>query len=85
MLTKRRRFLVSGFPILILFIILIAATGTFYLNRAGYLFNDTYQHSFAVQISVEQANANLIAVHRAMKDVALSKTSEALEISAKRC
>ena len=83
MLTKKHRFIVSGFPILILFIMLIAATGTFYLNRAGDLFNGTYQHSFAVQISAEQANANLIAAHRAMKDVALSKTSEALEMALK--
>jgi hypothetical protein len=68
--------IISGFSFLILLIIAISLLGGFGLNRSKTLFRTTCQVSFQVLTETEQANADLISEHRAMKDVALAKTDE---------
>jgi len=71
--TKRYDFLIIfGFTFLIVFIIVISTLGAFGLNKTT-IFQKTYSNSFEKLVETEKAEANLIAVHRAMKDVALSR------------
>jgi diguanylate cyclase (GGDEF)-like protein/PAS domain S-box-containing protein len=59
---------------------LIGASG---LNKSKTLFQQTYNNSFQEWVKTEQANADLIAVHRAMKDVALSRDDAQLQAALK--
>ena len=79
---KNKRYdilLISGFAVLIAFILAISASGVIALNKTSQLFEQTYKKSFAIWVEAEQANADLIAIHRAMKDVALSRDPTQLD------
>ncbi|SHI13531.1 PAS domain S-box-containing protein/diguanylate cyclase (GGDEF) domain-containing protein [Sporobacter termitidis DSM 10068] len=72
-------FLIGGFSFLILLVIVLALLGASSLGKSRALFRQTHQNSFQAWIETERANADLITVHRAMKDVALSRNDEQLQ------
>jgi diguanylate cyclase (GGDEF)-like protein/PAS domain S-box-containing protein len=81
--TKRYDFLIIfGFTFLIVFIIVISLLGAFGLNKTT-IFQKTYSNSFEKLVETEKAEADLIAVHRAMKDVALSRNYLQLTVAIK--
>ncbi len=66
-------FIISGFSFLIIITIAISLLGITSLGKTKSLFQQTYENSFHAWVETEQANADLIAAHRAMKDIALSR------------
>jgi len=75
--------LICGFTFLIIFIIAISLLGAFGLYKSKTNFQQTYNISFQKLVETEQANTDLVAVHRAMKDVALSRDASQLEAALK--
>jgi len=74
---KSRKFdvlLAIGFAVLIAISTIIAVTGIVNMIDTRVSFENIYNVSSKIETEVLRANTNLIAVHRAMKDVALSKT-----------
>ena len=72
-------FIIAGFSFLIVMIIVISVLSGAGLGRSKLLFRQTYQDAFQRWVMTEQANGDLIALHRAMKDVALSKNDTQLQ------
>lgn len=73
---KMRRFdglIIGGFTFLLLLVLAIATIGATTLNRTTILFQSTYEHHFQAWLQTALMDADVIAVHRAMKDVALAK------------
>ena len=75
--------LLTGFIFLVFFILLTSLIGVLALNKTNSFFEKTYKGAFTELIETEYANADLIAVHRAMKDVALSRDSLQLNAALK--
>ncbi|MDF2614887.1 MAG: methyl-accepting chemotaxis protein [Clostridia bacterium] len=75
--------LTLGFAILIVFSIIIGVVGLVNIQKANDLSNKMYFNSFMVKSAALEANANIIAVHRAMKDVSLSQNNNQLEAAIK--
>ena len=76
---KHNLLLIVGFAFLILLIIVISFKGATALINDNKMFTYTYVQILPVELEVEEANSDLIAVHRAMKDVALSTDEKQLE------
>lgn len=76
-MNSKKRFdllIISGFSFLILLLVAISLLGISGLEKTKTLFRETYQNAFQVLVETEHANSDLIAAHRAMKDVALSRS-----------
>ena len=61
---------------------LLAVVGLFAaisMNRLSNLTSQLYEHPFAVQRAVLEIDGNVTRIHRAMKDVVLSRNEEDLE------
>jgi len=64
----------------IILITLVIGIVTFYgISQLSDMTNKLYKHPFAVSNAIRDTNGHIIAMHRSMKDVALSKTDEQLE------
>ncbi|MBC7764950.1 MAG: diguanylate cyclase [Hyphomonadaceae bacterium] len=70
---KNKKYLAISFALLVCIVIAISALGIYALVTSYYRYTDTHYRLEEKAIILE-ANANLIAVHRAMKDVALSRS-----------
>jgi len=77
-LKKSDWLLISAFLILIGMIVAMSVIGGLITQNMNSRFN-ALKVSYSEWIFAEQANSNLISVHRAMKDVALARTPEQLE------
>lgn len=77
---KKHERLVSAWFILFVSIILsIPILGVITQNKINSFFEQTYEIAFEEWVEAEQANADLIAIHRGMKDVVLSRNTTQLE------
>lgn len=72
-----------GFGLVILLTTLSIVFVSVSINSIEGYFTTLYENSFMVKSMALEANANIIAVHRAMKDVALSENVEQLEAAVK--
>lgn len=78
---KYRWLLLLGFSLLIIILILTSLLGEISLNKIDELFEHTYSNSFREWIVTEKANADLIAIHRAMMEVELSSDEVQIQIA----
>lgn len=67
-----------GFAIIIVFSIVIGVASLRNISSATKTTEDMYVHPLAVSNAVRDINANVIAIHRSMKDVVLSQNEEEL-------
>jgi methyl-accepting chemotaxis protein len=75
--------LICGFAFLTVIIIVISLLGASNLFKSKTIFQQTYHDSFQKWVETEMVNADLIAVHRAMKDVALSRNDLQMTVALK--
>ncbi|MDC7221678.1 MAG: methyl-accepting chemotaxis protein [Spirochaetales bacterium] len=71
--------LIGSFSIVL---IIMTFLGLFAVNRLNYLAGLTeklYRHPYAVSVAVVEIERDIIAIHRAMKDVALAKTPSEID------
>ena len=79
---KSKRFdllLIIGFSLLVIMLFIISYVSVSSLAYTNDLFNDSFNHSLKIKEAVQNANTDVIAVHRAMKDVALSRNQTQLK------
>lgn len=67
-----------GFIIIITFSILIGVVALLNISKATKTTEDLYMHPLKVSNAVRDINANVIAIHRSMKDVALAQSQQEL-------
>jgi diguanylate cyclase (GGDEF)-like protein/PAS domain S-box-containing protein len=75
---RKRRYgvlLISALSLLVVLIIIISMKSISSLDRSNSLFDKAYNVSFSIEIAAQQANTDVIALHSAMKDVALSDST----------
>ncbi len=75
--------LILGFTIVIIIFVITGVIALVNLQKINELSDKMYNNPFTVKSATLEANGNIIAVHRAMKDVALSQNSEQLEAAVK--
>jgi diguanylate cyclase (GGDEF)-like protein/PAS domain S-box-containing protein len=83
---RKRRYgvlLAFGLSLLMVFIILISAIANITLAQTKDYFDKAYNNSFAIAIGAEEASKDIIAIHRAMKDVAMSTTQSDIDTALK--
>lgn len=73
--------LVAGFFMLIVMVILVQAGAIQVVNSMADLTKKLHQHPFTVSNKVLEANSDIIAMHRYMKDVALAKNTKDLKVA----
>lgn len=78
---KNELLLISAFAVLIGMIAVVSYIGGRTIQEMNNLFQRAYTDSFAEMNLIEQANTNLIAEHRALKDVALARDPEQLALA----
>jgi methyl-accepting chemotaxis protein len=71
--------LAAGFALVLLLTAAIGVIADVTGSQLAELTTKLYQHPFAVTNALLDARANIIAMHRSMKDVALAKTPEELD------
>lgn len=69
--------LAIGFSVLIAALIVLGVISDISLNKLSNLTHKLHRHPLAVSNAILEANGNIIAMHRGMKDVVLAKTDEA--------
>ena len=62
-----------GFAIIIAFTVVIGIIALRNISNSTVLIQNMYKHPLAVSNAVRDINANVVAIHRSMKDVALSQ------------
>ena len=67
-----------GFGITLVLILSVGLLGIFSIFSLSSLTNEMHKHLFTVGNAVLQANGHIIAIHRSMKDVALSRNLESI-------
>ena len=82
--TAIKALLAGGFGLLIAIIILLGIGSVRVVDTLAELTSKLYQHPLTVSNAVLEANANIISMHRHMKDVPLARTSEDLELAISR-
>jgi len=75
---KKSILLAGSFTFLVGIIIIMSVQGIRVTREFHDLFRQTYEEPIAEIVTLEQARANLIAVHRGMKDVVLARTPQQL-------
>ncbi|HBG04430.1 MAG: chemotaxis protein [Geobacteraceae bacterium GWC2_58_44] len=68
---KIRSRLIAGFGIVVLFLILVGGLSLKNLVAQGNLLSDFYEHPFTVTNAIREVDANIIRMHRSMKDAVL--------------
>ncbi|HJV67363.1 MAG TPA: methyl-accepting chemotaxis protein [Geomonas sp.] len=68
---KIRSRLVTGFGIIVLFLVLVGVLSLKNLTSQANLFSKFYDHPFTVNNAIHEVNEHVIMMHRSMKDVAL--------------
>jgi len=68
-----------AFLSIILITLVIGVIAYYGISQLSDMTNKLYKHPFAVSNAIRDTNGHIIAMHRGMKDVALSKTDEQLE------
>lgn len=71
--------LITGFVVMISLVVLFASISLYENSRIAELNDKIYHHPFSVSNAVLEANADIIAMHRYMKDVVLATNQDALE------
>ena len=71
----------AGFVIIIMLVILFAFMAVQENKNLAELNDKMYQHPFSVSIAVLEANGDILAMHRYMKDVVLARNKDELEIA----
>ena len=79
--TKTGRLLVGGFALLLVLMAVLAFSAIRESDTLADLTDKIYRHPLTVSNAVLEANAHIIAMHRYMKDVALSKSMGELEVA----
>jgi diguanylate cyclase (GGDEF)-like protein/PAS domain S-box-containing protein/putative nucleotidyltransferase with HDIG domain len=69
----------AGFVLLMFFILLTSLIGGVSLHNTNINFKETYHGAFTEMSEAKDANTDLVAVHRGMKDVALSRKPSELK------
>ena len=80
-LKSSTRIVSFGFIVMILLVTLFSFMALLESKKHAELNNKIYQHPFTVSIAVLEANANIISMHRYMKDVVLASSDAELEIA----
>jgi len=75
------RLLTTGFVVLIAMMLLVQFEAVKVVDLMADSTKKLYQHPFAVSNSVLKANADIIAMHRYMKDVALAQNTKEQELA----
>ena len=78
--TKRRFFVRTFLPINII-VIVLALLPVISQNYIVSNYNVLLSHNVKIEMAVKDADSDLIAVHRAMKDVALARSNEDLTLA----
>lgn len=78
-LKSSTRIVSFGFIVMILLVTLFSFMALLESKKHAELINKIYQHPFSVSIAVLEANANIISMHRYMKDVVLASSDSELE------
>ncbi len=65
--------LTISFLVIFILIVIVGAVGVSSSNEMSDLTQKLYRHPFAVSTSMLKINANIVKIHRSMKDVALAK------------
>jgi nitrogen fixation/metabolism regulation signal transduction histidine kinase len=81
---KIRTRLIAGFGVVVLFLILVGALSLKNLIAQGRLLTEFYNHPFTVTNAILRADAQIVRIHRAMKDVALYAGEREEEQAAER-
>ena len=68
-----------GFGFMLAMTVILGIVANFYSTKMSDQTRNLYEHPFAVTNGLNNANANIYAIHRSMKDVVLAKTPEELE------
>ena len=71
--------LAAGFTLVLLMTLTIGVVADITGDQLAELTLKLYRHPFTVTNALQDANTNIIAIHRSMKDVALAKTPEELD------
>lgn len=79
---KIRSRLIAGFGIVVLFLVLVGAISLKNLAVQGKLLTEFYDHSFTVTNAINNAQVQIIKMHRSVKDIALyGRDRQELEIA----
>lgn len=73
--------LITGFVVMISLVILFASISLYENSKIAELNDKIYHHPFSVSNAVLEANADIIAMHRYMKDVVLATNQYELELA----
>ena len=65
--------------ILIIVILALGWVGLSSVSRVANLTEDLYEHPFVVSTAVLRINANVLVMHRAVKDILLSDSQESIQ------
>lgn len=79
--TATKALLGGGFGLLIVIIVLLGIGSVRVADTLAELTAKLYRHPLTVSNAVLEANANIISMHRHMKDVPLARTPEDLELA----
>ena len=66
--------LFGGFGIVILLTLALGFVSIYYMKELASFTEGLYNRPYAIVTSLREANTNIVAIHRSMKDVALAKT-----------
>ena len=82
--TKTKWLLAGGFLVMIALIVVLGIGAIRVTNTLAGLTTQMYRHPLIVSNAVLEANADIIAMHRHMKDVALARNAADLELAISR-
>lgn len=66
--------LILGFGIVIVLTVFLGLSSIYYMRELSGFTTRLYNNPYAVVTSLREANTNIVAIHRSMKDVALART-----------
>ncbi|MCG8483278.1 MAG: methyl-accepting chemotaxis protein [Clostridia bacterium] len=72
-----------GFLTILIFMAAVGIIGIDQMKNLTERITKFYNHPFTVSTSVREVNTQVVAIHRAMKDVALSKNDEQIDLAIK--
>ncbi len=78
------RLLIAGFMVMIVLMVVMAVGAVREIGTMAELTLKMYRHPFTVSNAVLKANANIISMHRHMKDVVLARNAADLELAISR-
>lgn len=68
--------LMGGFAVVILLSIALGLASIFFMRELASYTKTLYESPYTVNTALREANSNIIAIHRSMKDVAMAKTPD---------